>query len=255
MLTLLITTISTAGKGSGMNEMSGKERWASHMDEAFRLPPVRMGVHTVYALNYDPKHLCFDLARYKFCAKLLDGQPSVLEIGCGDGFGLPLVAQAVGHVHATDTEPRVIEDDKERLGFLKNVSFETWDLSARPFPRRFSAAYFVDVIEHVTPSEEEAFLQNLCGSLEEDAVCIIGTPNVESSRFASESSRKNHVNWKSAPQMKGLLKHWFRNGFLFSMNDEIVHTGFYPMAHYLFAVGVGIRRQPGRTSQSIGDAG
>jgi hypothetical protein len=24
--------------------------------------------------------------------------------------------------------------------------------------------------------------------------------------------------------------------FLFSMNDEVVHTGFYPMAHYLFAV-------------------
>jgi len=24
--------------------------------------------------------------------------------------------------------------------------------------------------------------------------------------------------------------------FVFSMNDEVVHTGFYPMAHYLLAV-------------------
>jgi len=23
------------------------------------------------------------------------------------------------------------------------------------------------------------------------------------------------------------------------MNDEVVHTGFHPMAHYLFAIGVG----------------
>lgn len=28
-------------------------------------------------------------------------------------------------------------------------------------------------------------------------------------------------------------------GFLFSMNDEVVHTGYYPMAHYLIAVGIG----------------
>jgi len=25
------------------------------------------------------------------------------------------------------------------------------------------------------------------------------------------------------------------------MNDEIVHTGFYPMAHYLMAMGVGLK--------------
>ena len=33
-----------------------------------------------------------------------------------------------------------------------------------------------------------------------------------------------------------LLKNYFENVFLFSMNDEVVHTGFTPMAHYLFAV-------------------
>ena len=35
--------------------------------------------------------------------------------------------------------------------------------------------------------------------------------------------------------------HWpleahFHSVFVFSMNDEVVHTGFYPMAHYLLAV-------------------
>jgi hypothetical protein len=29
---------------------------------------------------------------------------------------------------------------------------------------------------------------------------------------------------------------------MFSMNDEVVHTGFQPMAHYLFAIGAGTRR-------------
>lgn len=225
-----------------MGETSGKERWTDHMDEVFNLPPIRMGAYTAYTLGRDPKHLCFELARYKFCGKLLEGQRSVLEIGCGDAFGMAVVAQFVGQVHGIDTEPRIIEDNKERVRYLKNCSFEAWDLVARPLPRRFSSAYLLDVIEHVNPAEEDAFLRNLCGSLEEDAVCIVGTPNVEGARFASESSRKNHVNWKGAPQLKALLQRWFRNGFLFSMNDEVVHTGFYPMAHYLLAVGAGVRR-------------
>jgi len=34
----------------------------------------------------------------------------------------------------------------------------------------------------------------------------------------------------------------FYNVFLFSMNDEVVHTGFYPMSHYLLAMSCGLRR-------------
>ena len=36
--------------------------------------------------------------------------------------------------------------------------------------------------------------------------------------------------------LKSLLSKYFHNVFIFSMNDEVVHTGFYPMAHYLFAL-------------------
>ena len=30
---------------------------------------------------------------------------------------------------------------------------------------------------------------------------------------------------------------YFENVFMFSMNDEVLHTGFAPMGHYLFALG------------------
>jgi glycosyltransferase involved in cell wall biosynthesis len=33
------------------------------------------------------------------------------------------------------------------------------------------------------------------------------------------------------------MERFFHNVFLFSMNDELVHTGFIPMAHYLIAIG------------------
>jgi hypothetical protein len=32
---------------------------------------------------------------------------------------------------------------------------------------------------------------------------------------------------------------YFRNVFMFGMNDEVVHTGYGPMCHYLWMVGVG----------------
>ena len=35
------------------------------------------------------------------------------------------------------------------------------------------------------------------------------------------------------------MSKFFHNVFIFSMNDEVIHTGFYPMAHYLWAIGVG----------------
>jgi hypothetical protein len=29
---------------------------------------------------------------------------------------------------------------------------------------------------------------------------------------------------------------YFRNVFLFGMNDEVLHTGYYDMCHYLWAL-------------------
>jgi hypothetical protein len=32
------------------------------------------------------------------------------------------------------------------------------------------------------------------------------------------------------------MEEYFHSVFMFSMNDEVVHTGYHKMAHYLFAV-------------------
>lgn len=51
-----------------------------------------------------------------------------------------------------------------------------------------------------------------------------------------------HVNLFSAERLRDTLRDYFENVFLFGMNDEIVHTGFYPMSHYLFALGVNLKK-------------
>lgn len=70
---------------------------------------------------------------------------------------------------------------------------------------------------------------------------IIGMPSHESQAYASPQSKAGHVNCKSGKDLKALMRHYFNQVFLFSMNDEVVHTGFYPMAHYLIAVCCGKR--------------
>lgn len=207
--------------------------------------PIQLGPWTSHIWRTDPKHLVFVLARYKFCAKMLAGKKEVLEIGCGDAFGVPVVLQTVESVHGIDFEPMVIEDIKVRLTAeeLERCSFSLFDITQGPMDRKFDAAYSLDVIEHIPPESEDRFMTNICSSLRPDATFIIGTPNIEAQKHASPGSIEGHVNLKSAEELRKFMLGYFHNVFIFSMNDEIVHTGFYPMAHYLVGVGAGIKQK------------
>ncbi len=79
-------------------------------------------------------------------------------------------------------------------------------------------------------------LSAVLGRVKEADALIIGTPSIESQVYASRESRLGHINCKSHKTLKALMAAYFRNVFIFSMNDEVVHTGFHPMAHYLFAL-------------------
>jgi hypothetical protein len=73
-------------------------------------------------------------------------------------------------------------------------------------------------------------------------VVIIGTPNVTASAYACRGSQLDHVNLKSYDSLRELIGRFYRHVFMFGMNDEVLHTGFGPMCHYLLALGVGSRR-------------
>jgi len=213
------------------------------IDEFRQKGGVTLGPWASWSFRHDMKHLLFSLARYKFCAKLLAGQDRVLEVGCGDGFGAQVVLQSVGSVHGIDLEPLVLEirDPLWAAEGLTRYTSAVHDLAAGPLPEPFDAAYSLDVIEHVPAEIEAAFLANLRRSLRPGAVLVMGTPNLEASRFASPESAVGHINLKSADALVTLLREHFQQVFLFSMNDEVVHTGYYGMAHYLLALAVGPR--------------
>ena len=204
---------------------------------------VQFGLVTSLGWRTDPRHLLFVFARYKFCARMLAGKDMVLEVGCGDGFCVPLLLPAVKWVHGIDIEPAAIQDANARLATedIDGCSFEVFDITERQLPRKFDAAYSLDVLEHISPEAEERFMTNICKSLHSHGIFITGTPNIEARKHASYLSEVGHINLKSADSLRELMLSYFHNVLIFSMNDEVVHTGFYPMAHYLLAVGVGIK--------------
>ena len=201
----------------------------------------RLGLTANQVWHDDPRRLLFILARYKFVAKIVSGKQRVLEIGCGDAFGTRIVLQEVGAVCAIDFDPVFVKDVNERMEERWKFDCRVHDILSGPVDGPFDAAYSLDVIEHIPKADEQRFMSNIARSLDDNGVLIIGTPSIQSQVYASKPSREGHVNCKDHKEFKELMLKYFHNVFIFSMNDEVVHTGFYPMAHYLLALGVGKR--------------
>jgi cyclopropane fatty-acyl-phospholipid synthase-like methyltransferase len=104
---------------------------------------------------------------------------------------------------------------------------------------KFDTIFNVDVLEHLDHEKEEPFLRKSIQLLNQNGVYICGTPSAYSSEPATERSKIQHINLKTAPEKKELFENYFEYVWIFSMNDEVVHTGFSPMAHYLFALCAG----------------
>jgi len=218
-----------------------KSRTKEPQYEALLKHKERKGVATLGVMNNqvwhdDPRRLVFTLSRYKFVAKMLSGKRRALEIGCGDAFASRIVKQEVRSLTVIDFDPIFIKDIKARMDVDWPMTCGAHDMLSSPYPGTFDAMYSLDVLEHIPREKEDIFIGNTVHSLTAEGVLIVGMPSLESQAYSSPQSKEGHVNCMSGKDLKRFMEKFFHNVFMFSMNDEVVHTGFYPMAHYLFAV-------------------
>ena len=222
-------------------KISQEQAYRLGTDHQF-IESIDLGPWTSYSLLHDPKHMAFVLARYKFPAKMFDGMGYAIEVGCGDAFGTPIVAQHVKNVLAIEPDARHIKSNKKRLAKVKNIEFRCGTIQDLNLPKRtFDGAYSIDVIEHLDNHLNDPFVLSQANILKKDGVCIIGTPNITANEYASERSRVQHINLHSQASLHKLMSKYFQRVFMFGMNDEVLHTGYAPMCHYIFGMGVGVK--------------
>lgn len=223
-----------------MADETAEERTWRDVKERLGDERVTLGPYVSYQLRNTPRHLLFTLSYYKFAAKLIGEGQRVLEVGCSEGLGTRLLAEFAEKVTAIDLDADAIEVARTSLP-PDNAEFHRADILEAGLGT-FDAVASFDVAEHVHPENEAAFFDALAEHLADDGVCIVGTPNEPGQVHASEVSRAGHVNLFTAERLQAVMAERFARVFVFSANDEIVHTGYYPMAHYLIAVGVCRRR-------------
>lgn len=216
-----------------------KETWnkvrSMNISHNFILGPIN-----AESLLKDPKHLAFSLSRYKFAAKMLKNCRHIIEVGCGEGIGIfTLLAETKARITAIDFDETQIKYAK--LNVLPQAEgraiFICQNIVSRPYQgKKGNGLVCVDVIEHIHRSEERGFFMHCSSCLDNGGVAVFGTPNQYADKYASKRSKKGHINLFTPERLTLTLEKYFRHIFLFSMNDEIVHTGFYKMAHYLMAL-------------------
>jgi hypothetical protein len=190
----------------------------------------------------DPRRFLFSQSRYKFVSKMLSGRRNVIEIGCGDAFNAPIVMQEVKQLTVTDFDPEFIKDAAARTPPEYPYAAKVHNFLDGPIEGCFDAAYLLDVLEHIDAQDERRFLGNIMHCLTSDAIMIVGMPSLESQIHASAGSKAGHVNCKTAPDFKAFMGEWFHSIFMFSMNDELVHTGYHKMSHYNIVLAAHPRR-------------
>ncbi len=203
--------------------------------QEFTEEQVTIGAHWTFNILNDPKRLSFVLSRYKFAAKMASQRGAVLELGCSEGIGVPILAEFASTYTGVDLDQGAIRDAQRTWTDSKHT-FICADFLEKTYGS-FQSVVSMDVVEHIDRDQEHRFFQTVFANMADDGVAIIGTPNITSEQYASEASRMGHVNLFDGPRLLAWMDRICHNAFLFSMNDEVVHTGFTPMAHFLIAVG------------------
>jgi SAM-dependent methyltransferase len=187
-----------------------------------------------------PRRLLHLLSYYKFAAKMIGAGKRVLEIGCSEGLGTVLLAEHAAACVGIDLHAESIAIANETVA-NERLTFRCDDVFIAPLGR-FDAAVGLDIIEHIPTEHEDRFIARVADVLEPTGIFVCGTPNITSEPYASPLTKMDHINLYSADRLRDLMLRHFENVLLFSANDELVHTGFAPMAHYLLAVCIAPKR-------------
>ena len=182
-------------------QLTGKEFW-DNTKELLGNHKVVFGSQGSSILHNDPKKMSSILSRYKFAAKMACNNVKVLELGCGEGLGSPILAE-----HSTGYLG--VDKDSSLIQAAAN-NFQKYTFLPEDFLGKNYGSFGAVISLHV--SDNPLFFQTMMGNLSQDGIVVLS------------------ANEKTVLEMKK----YFYQVFSFGISDEIVHTGF---SHDIICVG------------------
>lgn len=139
------------------------------------------------------------LVAYREASKLIGGK--VLEVGCGEGYGIAILALKAQEYVAIDKFQTNLDDYKKQY---KNIRFMQANVPPFPFEdNTFDALVTFQVIEHI--EEDEEFVSEMYRVLKPKGTLVLTTPNIK----MSLTRNPWHVREYTAERLTKLLARFF----------------------------------------------
>jgi 2-polyprenyl-3-methyl-5-hydroxy-6-metoxy-1,4-benzoquinol methylase len=221
-----------------MNAAPTDDRWLD-VKRIMGEKRIAFGRHLAHWFHRSPRRFLHSMSYYKFASKVIGSGKRILDVACGEGLGTWLLAVENGFAHGVDLDAEAIAQARRNFEDPR-IRFSCEDFLEMT-PSAWDAVVNFDVIEHILPANASRFWEKIVACLDHDGVAVVGTPSLTSDQYANPISRAGHVNLYSGERLAEEMGRYFHHVFLFAANDEVVHTGFLPLAHYL--IGVGCRKK------------
>ena len=163
-------------------------------------------------------------SRYKWLLSSYDlAGKSVLDFGCGSGYGTCMLAQRAKVAHGVDFSRKAIEFAKIHYTG-ENVRFFQMDASCSDHvfkalkPNSYDIIISFDVIEHLERYFD--YLENICRLVKEDGFLAIGCPNRLETFNWNRYWNKFHIQEFSPYQLRKILSLYFGDVILIAQDFQ-----------------------------------
>lgn len=161
------------------------------------------------------RHFC----AYKFARSYVSGK-RVLDIGCGEGYGIFYLADFAQEVKGIDYDSGAVNYAKDKYK-KSNLYFEAMDVkNIGSISGRFDVISSFQCIEHIT--DTDAFLKDISALLDAGGVFICSTPNRnDASPKSDEPLNKFHIREYLLGEFRQILSNHFAVVDMFGLKRGI----------------------------------